>query len=145
MHSGENPERDLDTAYRATAYCAETPEGRLVLRLGEPCVPLDRLLAARGLSTWAYVTAYNPGSVPAPDAENEARQRELRAAVARAGQPFYEGAGVGESWPPEPSLLVLGIGEAEAAALGRRFGQRAVVVGDLGGPARLLWLSVARG
>jgi hypothetical protein len=136
-------DRDLDAAYRATTYTAETPEGPLALRVGERNATLDRLLAARGVASWAYVTAHNPGSQPAPASENEARMGDLRAEVAQKGYGFHEGTGVGEAWSPEPSLLILGMTEAEAAALGRRFGQLAVVVGDRGGPARLLWLRPA--
>jgi Protein of unknown function (DUF3293) len=139
-----NPGCDLEAAYRATAYTAETPDGPLALRIGEASAALDCLLAVRGLTSWAYVTAYNPGSIPLSDAENERRQRELRAAVVQSDHPFYEGAGVGEGWPPEPSLLVLGMDEAEATALARRFGQLAVVVGERGGPARLLWTNTPR-
>jgi Protein of unknown function (DUF3293) len=133
----------LDAAYRATVYTAETPAGPVALRIGESNADLDRLLDARGVSSWAYVTAHNPGSRSAPSLENEACQRELRAAVAKTGFVFYEGAGVGHGWPPEPSLLVLGISESDASALGRRFGQNAIVFGELGEPARLVWLHPA--
>ncbi len=132
--------RDLESAYRATAYVAETPDGPLVLRVGEASAALDLVLEARGVVSWAFVTAHNPGSVPTPAAHNEARHGELCAAVAEAGYFFFEGAGTGEGWPPEASLLVLGMEEAVAAALGRRFGQTAIVVGERGGAARLLWL-----
>ncbi|MHA4899884.1 DUF3293 domain-containing protein [Enterococcus faecium] len=47
---------------------------------------------------------------------------------------------MGEGWPPEASLLVLGVPAAEAEELGRRFGQVAVVVGERGGAGRLLWV-----
>jgi hypothetical protein len=135
------PDREsLEAAYRATAYWVEAPAGRFALRVGVRCTDLDRLLAAHGVEAWAYVTAYNPGSWPLPEAENRARQDELCRAVAAAGYAAYAGEGVGAGWPPEASLLVLGIGEEDAAALGRRFGQAAVVVGRSGGPARLLWL-----
>jgi hypothetical protein len=134
------PGRDLEAAYRATDYTADTPRGKVVLRIGRENDELDRLLAEHGVNSWAYITAYNPASIPAPAAENEANQRELRAAVERAGHAFFEGAGVGEGWPPEPSLLVLGITGVESEELGRRFGQLAVVVGERGGVPRLLWL-----
>ena len=135
-----HPPGDLDAAYRATAYTVRTPEGTFTLRVGQTSAELECILASRGCKTWAFVTAYNPGSVLVSAAENEARQRELRAEVAQIGHLFFEGTGVGAEWPPEPSLLVIGMDEAGAAALGHRFGQMAVVVGEYGGPARLLWL-----
>jgi hypothetical protein len=132
---------DLEIAYRATDYTAQTPWGLLTLRIDERSVPLDRELTARGLVSWAYVTAFNPGSIPASADENEARQQELRSALISDGYAFFEGAGVGSDWTPEPSLLILGIDEATAVTLASRFRQVAIVLGKLGEPARLRWLS----
>ena len=63
-------EHPLDTAYRKTSYFADTPAGRLCIRIGEAHPVLDTLLTARGLRSWAYVTAHNPGSVPLTADEN---------------------------------------------------------------------------
>jgi hypothetical protein len=130
----------LDTVYRATIYTAETPSGRIVLRVDETNDTLDRLLVDTGVACWAYISAHNPGSLPLPPAENDARHHELRAATAAAGHRYHEGNGVGDGWPAEASLLVLGISEPDAAQLGRRFGQLAILVGRQGEPARLLWI-----
>jgi hypothetical protein len=135
-----NSRPDLDAAYRATAYTAHTPQGIVTLRIGEVNALVDQLLGSARAATWAYITAYNPGSVRKTAAENNARQEELRGVLSAAGYVFFEGAGIGEGWPPEPSFLILGISEAEACELGCRFGQLAIVVGDRGSPARLHWL-----
>jgi hypothetical protein len=52
---------------------------------------------------------------------------------------MFPGEGIGDDgvWPPERSVLVLGIEREAALQLGRRFGQRAIVCGDLGGLATL--------
>jgi hypothetical protein len=119
---------------------ANTPKGRLCLRVGQRCVELDDLLAGHGVTTWAYVTAFNPGSVLLPADENSARQRELERSVAALGLASYPGEGIGDDgrWPPEASLLVLGIGRNDAVRLGQEFGQLAVVYGDLGQEAELV-------
>ena len=131
---------ELDAIYRATSYIARTQHGEIILRIDEAHPVLDNVLAQHGATSWAYLTAYNPGSVRLSDADNAVRQRELLVAIEQAGHPYHEGAGVGDGWEPEPSLLVLRISEADAVALGRRFGQNAIVVGEQGGPARLVWL-----
>lgn len=136
----DDASHNLDAAYRATSYTAETPFGQLVLRIGSTNAELDRLLEVSGVTSWAYITAHNPASRPASDIENATRQNELRALVEQAGHLFYEGAGIGEGWLPETSLLILGMKESEAALLGRRFRQLAIVVGERGNPARLVWL-----
>ncbi len=66
----------------------------------------------------------------------------LLAEVRQRGLTVHPGLGSGDAgdWPPEESLLVLGLDEAAAVALGHRFGQRAIVVGTRGTAARLVWI-----
>jgi hypothetical protein len=130
----------LLAAYRKTTFYADTPRARLALRVGERCVDLDALLNDHGVSSWAYVTASNPGSRRLSDEDNAARQRELEGHVARLGVRAYPGEGVGDDgrWPPEPSLLVLGIARDDAIRLGGRYGQVAIVCGEMGRAAELV-------
>ena len=53
---------------------------------------------------------------------------------------LFEGQGVPDAadWEPEISLLVLGIGREQAVAIGRDFGQLAIVCGRPGGVAELV-------
>jgi len=50
----------------------------------------------------------------------------------------YRGRGEDSSWTPEPSFLVLGVTRKDAVALGRRYGQLAVVCGTLDSRAALV-------
>jgi hypothetical protein len=86
------------------------------------------------------LTAYNPASRKLDKEENVRRQRELIDAVRDRGLAFLEGEGIGADtrWPAEPSILILGIESDAARALGRQFGQLAIVVGRAGQPARLV-------
>ena len=126
----------LKPAYEATDYRVGD---RFTIRCGERSPPLEALLADSGHDTWAFITAWNPGSTALDTAENRRRMTDLAGRIALLGLPMLEGEGVGTGgdWPSEPSLLVLGIGESEAVELGRAFGQVAIVVGRLGEPARL--------
>lgn len=146
--SGMN-DRDprLEAAYRAAIYVvsAATDWPEVVIRCGEQSVEVDHLLARHGLDDWAFITAWNPRSRLLPAAENEARMARLRVTLRDRGHPWLPGWGgdrEGE-WPAEPSLLVLGIPEAEAVALAAAFDQHAILVGRRGGPARLTWTADA--
>ena len=77
---------------------------------------------------WAYLTAWNPHGERASEADNAAAQASLVAAL--SGRTFFRGRGQAPdgSWS-EDSLLVLDISRADAEALGRRFRQKAIVVG----------------
>lgn len=90
------------------------------------------------MTTWAFITAWNPMSQPLPLQEN--RERAARLAAELGARAVLAGLGVPDEpgWTPEESLLVLGIGIDDAVALARRYMQRAIVAGDYGGPARLV-------
>ena len=128
-------------AFARTEFRAQVGRERIAIRVGEPSAALDALLAERGASTWAYVTAWNPHATHLPPAENAKRHDELVRSLAAEARPFFEGEGVGDSgdWPPERSVLVLGIREADALRLARRFGQEAIVAGVRSQPARLVY------
>lgn len=138
-----DPRARLQAAYEATTYRVATgPRGGFAIRVGARSEDADSLLAAAGAESWAFITAANPRSVPLADAENAARMARLEEIVVRRGLVHHRGAGVGAEagWPPEPSLLVLGLSEAEAVALARQFDQLAILVGRRGAPARLVWI-----
>jgi len=132
---------ELEVAYCATAFRVDAPGSSFELRVGRTSEPLDRMLAGEGKSSWAYVTACNPGSEALPEAENAERMSQLQAEVRSAGHPFYPGEGkaLHGGWPPEPSLLLLGIDADAARQLAARFDQEAILVGRRGEPARLRW------
>jgi hypothetical protein len=140
----DDPRAALAVAYLATDYrVSESPLGPFVIRCGEPSPIATALLAEESVGQWAFITAENPGSVPLAREANAERMRQLQAAVEAAGHRHYPGLGQAPAgdWPPEASLLVLGIEEAAAIALARRFGQRAIVAGRRHEPARLVWLA----
>lgn len=138
---GRVPHSPREAAYRATTYAAADGSERLDIRIGARCARLDALLAARGLAEWAYLTAHNPGGQLAAPAANAAAQARLEAEVVASGHPWLRGASCGDGgdWPPEPGLLVLGLARDAALALGRRYGQEAIVTGRCQEAAELVF------
>lgn len=137
------PDPAIEAAYRATDYrVADSPAGPFVIRVGEPSPEAVRLLVLHRQTEWAFVTACNPCSEQLPDEVNARRMAGLEGELRAGGWPHYPGAGVGRdgTWPPEPSFLVVGISEAEALDVARRFGQNAIVAGRIEEPARLVWV-----
>ena len=130
----------LNAEYQATVFSATTPDGILLLRPGRKNYLLDNVLTAFRAKRWAFITAYNPGSIPMSDAINEEAHTELCRMLMRKGLVFFEGEGTSEGWPSEKSVLVLGIGRDKAKKIGRRFTQNSIVVGKKGDAAKLCWL-----
>jgi hypothetical protein len=125
-------------AYRHTTYVVALEEP-ILIRIGWNPRRLGRLLQTHNVSEWAFVTAWNPGSVALPAAEN-ARRNEALAADLRRRWTLVEGQGAGDDGtaPPEASFLVLGIGREAAVATARRYGQLAIVSGTLQTGAELV-------
>lgn len=130
----------LNTEYQATVYSATTPDGILLIRPGRRNYLLDNVLTAFRAKRWAFITAYNPGSIPMSDAINNEAHTELCRLLMRKGLVFFEGQGTSEGWPSEKSVLVLGIGRDKAKKIGRKFTQNSIVVGKKGDAAKLCWL-----
>ena len=107
------------------------------IRIGRHSNELLRVLEDQDADTWAYITAFNPGSVRLPDTENSERHEELRARLSDFHVMEGEGRDPNGAWPAERSFLVIGITLEDAEALAQEFGQRAIVFGEKG---RVAWL-----
>jgi hypothetical protein len=116
----------LRAAYLASTYEVRRGGRRLALRVGQPPPPLPWGPAR----TAAFVTAWNPRGRLRPAACNHRAERRLEAALVALRRPLLKGEGRGDdgAWPAERSVLVIGFRQREAAALGRRLRQNAVVV-----------------
>lgn len=129
---------ELAAAYWATEYRVFAEDGVITLRPGTISADLEALQRRFGVRSSAFLTAYNPRSVPQEEHWNRQRQAELAARVALRW-PFLRGEGVSPSgdWPPEESLLILGISFEEARELGCQYDQFSFLFGDEKGCVRL--------
>lgn len=131
----------LWAAYRATHYVVDAPDGPIVLHVGAANEALAALMHAVHAPTAAVLTAHNPWSLARPAHENDAAQRELEAALAAHGIAMLPASGrdPAGTWPPEVSVLALGLSREVADALARRFAQNAFVwVAGPGRPCELV-------
>lgn len=138
--------KDLESAYRATDYRIFGPRGPFVISIGENSPEFSDILNLPDGSCWAVITASNPRSEPWTDAENDERLQDLEVNVAAQGYRFLKGEGVSRhgNWPPEKSLLILGIDEDSSMELAIRYGQNAFVHGRIGEETRLVWTTVSQ-
>jgi hypothetical protein len=94
---------------------------------------VDELLRSLSAVEWAFIAAHNPVSKVLDAAENEKRHEELQADIQTLGLTYYQGKGIGPdpARKPETSLLILGLSHDDAVAIGRRYEQNAIVLGQL--------------
>jgi hypothetical protein len=111
-------ESGLISAYQETDYMAHGNGRVAVVRIGRQ--------SSKSLSLGA----------------NERWNRALKRYLIVRGFTFVEGEGraIDGDWPPEPSIFAFGISRAEASAIGRRYGQNAIVHVSMGRPAELVML-----
>jgi hypothetical protein len=126
-------------AYEQTDYVVFDDDREVSFRAGSRSSRLAALLGRHDAARWAFLTAWNPGSQPSSRAENDERQDALLDRLVSEGYRCLraEGRSADGSWPPEESVLALDIPERVARALGRAFGQLAIVVGARRRPATL--------
>lgn len=130
---------EMLAAYAKALYVVYgVPE--LVLRIGEPSATLDALMDEEGADTAAYLTAANPRGELQGKRDNELNGAALHQSLADAGYSCLLGEGRDPEgdWPPEPSVLAIGISRHEAAVIGRSYEQNAFVFIERGKPAELV-------
>lgn len=127
---------NLLQAYANTDYHVDgfdTP-----IRIGEQHPAIDAFCTARGFSTWAFITAWNPLSLSLPLSGNEDRNRQLRAELRDYAIRPGRGQSRSGPWPAEESFWVAGIDQPSAVDLAIKYGQRAIVTGQIHQEATLL-------
>jgi hypothetical protein len=130
----------LLAAYRRTEYRVDDAGYAFVLRIDVPSEELRRCHDAFGVTCSTFITAWNPRSLPTPQAQNDSAMARLEQVLTAMGCRWLRGEGVDPDgdWPGEPSLLVLGLDEPAAVTLARRFNQNAFVWTGLDATPRLV-------
>lgn len=134
MSNAEIPD-DLIYAYRSAHYRADGGHETMTLHVDQYSEPLARLLAVSGYRCAAFITACNPFGAAESHEVNMKACLHLRKSLDRyvADQrQIIEGEGIDPSggWQAEKSFLVLGLDLETTKALGKEFGQNAVVWSD---------------
>lgn len=128
MMEFNNKQIELIEAYKKTLYQVNEP--KISIQIGSFNPDLEKLLKEYGVNSWCYITAWNPWGRNYTSEENEKLQSALLKDIEGYHQFSGEGKGFDTEWPPEKSVLVLGISLADAISLGNQYNQNAIVYGD---------------
>lgn len=123
--------------YTNTTYRVFDPS--LDIRIGVDNKALGEFLSQIGHTHWAFLTAYNPYSQEMSLFQNSKRNEVLLSDLNQYRVFKGEGRGNEGRWQPEKSFLAVGIHREVAVFLGRKYEQRAIVIGE-GSKAELVML-----
>ena len=137
--SHNDTQKELKKAYENTVYKVFNPP--MVISVYNTSNELKTLLFNLDITQWAYITPYNPFGKSYTDAENEELFNLMLQDIKDYQYYIGEGQGIDTTWPPEKSVLIIGISKAAAVALGNKYNQNAIVVGEQGDVAKLEFLA----
>jgi hypothetical protein len=132
----------FEDAYRRTSYCLEAPGEILKLRVGVKNQAFDLLLEHSQVEDWAFITAFNPGSIQLSEQENQERHEALADTLRHNGYKTIPCNGVDDDneWPTERGYVILGIQREVAEQIAREFGQYAILAGQIDKAPELVML-----
>lgn len=138
--------RELEIAFRRTAYRVRAPATELMLRIDQPNPALAGVLQDAGVQCAAVLTAFNPRGRRSPPFLNRRAHQQLRTELERAGYTLLPGHNEDprRHWPVEPTWTALGLPLADAQTIAARFGQAAILWMDAAGTPRLIAAASAR-
>jgi hypothetical protein len=129
----------LADAYLAARYSVAIDGRDWPLSVGRKAGEVERRLMA---GSYLFLTAWNPASRPAPDAENRRADERLRDRFREFGHAAHPArGGDADGGNAEPGWLALDLPPAEADALAREFGQLGSLYWRRGEPLRLRMLA----
>ena len=114
---------DLLKAYLTTNYIFED----FNLRINENHDAFRKYCEERKISSWAFLTAWNPQSKALSKEDNLMRNFELTEDL--ANYDYTLGFGKGDDWPAEESFFIPNIDFEKAMTLAQKYDQAAFVYG----------------
>jgi hypothetical protein len=123
-------------AYYAAEYRWELDGEWRALRIGQPAPELEAFFPKS--QHFGLLSAWDPQSIPRPDAVNRRADESLHAALLSSGLPFRPGfcSAPNRSWR-EPSWVVMDMPDQEFDRLALRYGQLGTLGWSRGEPVRL--------
>lgn len=138
-------DRALIENYLATGYHTEVikmDDRGASIYIGKNPPFLENQLQLFGIKSYAYITAWNPGSEIKDEWWNRMSNLSLELDLHPHCRLLRRGYGIGKNpeWPAEESFLAVDISPEKAVELGRKYRQNAIVVWQEGGVPELWWL-----
>lgn len=120
--------KNFEASFLETNYIVNLGN-KIVLKIGE--MPTELLTEYPQITTWAFITAWNPLPEILTKSENDFRNHQLKVQLEEEGFIFHSGVGISENedWS-EDSFFIENIELERANDISLKFGQLAFLHGD---------------
>jgi CRISPR/Cas system CSM-associated protein Csm4 (group 5 of RAMP superfamily) len=131
---------EFEEFYIKAQYTVLTPTP-IAFRINQNCPEIDQVLKKATVTQAAFITAWNPRSERMEKQVNNLAQNQLQNELIEGSLPYLFGYGEDSQgiWKEE-SFLVLGIEREWACAMGKKYGQNAIVWLEIGQEPQLIFL-----
>jgi len=138
--------RLLIERFTKASYHIYTSGQEVTVSTHERCFEIDKLLAARGVTQWAYLTAENPQAHIQSQERNTHANTRLEMKLRRMNKFFLfgEARDPDKQWPAEKSFFIFDLNEQDAKILAKEFDQAAFLHGVWGEIPRIIFTSDAQ-
>jgi len=130
----------LEEAYRTTNYTVNVESKKFTINIGLENPEWLQFLKFQNQTFYFYITAWNPFSEVTSSEKNEEANKKLKERLLSLDLLVYDGVGysLDMNWH-EDSFCALGGNREIAYQLGKEFKQNAIVIGNIGEVAELLY------
>lgn len=130
----------FEELYKKAQYTVFTPSP-IAFRVNQICPEIDQVMMKAKVTEAAFLTAWNPRSELMEKQVNDLAQNQLQNEFIEGSLPYLFGYGQDPqgTWKEE-SFLVLGIEREWACAMGKKYGQNAIVWLEIGQEPQLILL-----
>ncbi len=137
MSKQEKQLNDLIKSYVDAEYHVDDFEQPIMV--GQKSEELNAIMEEHGVVTWSLITAFNPASERNLAEANETRNQKLKEDL--RGYTVFEAEGRDKTgqWEPERSFLVLGIDRDTTILLAEKYGQLAILFGNVNSEAEMIF------
>ena len=129
---------ELEKNYLSTTYSVFIKKEKFDIHIEQALPKKIQQLINKDKSA-AILTAWNPGSQPLSESENNLRNNQLKLRIEDYSSFKALGQGQDKSWPAEESFFIVGIKKTELEKLAVEFEQYAYVYCVINKPASLIF------
>jgi hypothetical protein len=125
--------KNIIEEYKNTIYRVYYKDKYFDIKAEEKNLEIDNLLKKLNSKSWCFITAYNPMSIKISENKNIELNLKLEKEIKNKNYKYLYSEGIpkDKNWNIEKSFFILDINFEEITYLGKKYNQKAVLIGKI--------------